>query len=575
MGLFKKFTEAAGTYFDDYISKAKNSIKAREYELERKALDATDVQDALEVGYRERNFGISFEILRSMSMKDSIIAAIIQTRVAQIKNFAAPQADKYTPGFKIKLRSEEVEATPEDKENMEAIEEWLLNTGDTPDERKLRMDFTDFLGVLTRDLLTYDQVSIELVRTLSGKLSYFLPVSAGSIRYAARRPDKNTVVIESGFATYDKEIQQKEQFLKEKDQDRINDEDYKYVQIYQGRIVRGFYEDELILKMMNPTNELDSNGYSIGPLEMAANVVSYHLFSEAHNKNFFIQGFAGSGIIHIESNISRTNLDAFRKQWKEQFTSVNNSFRTPILASSGKVNWIPLSQSNKDMEWSSWINYLIKLMTALFSIAPQEINFDISSNEKPTLSESGSKNANQFSESKYKGLKPILRFYESIINECLLKNYDQKLYETYKFEFVGDVEDKDQELDRYEKEIKLFKTINEIRAENDLEEIQGGDIILDTNYMQWYNSYSEEAQKKMSDQQSMFGFDMGGGLGGDGPSGSGMDKPKIDNQHPANDLKTQGLGGEKKEMDEVVDKKTTKKSKFEKPNLLKIEWFRK
>lgn len=558
MGIFQEMKKAVEIKVQEYIAKANsniNALKNQQLENYPKALINYDNDELLDQGFRERNTTISFDILRSMAMKDSIIASILFTRSNQIKTFGQPQPDKYSHGFKIILRDEKSQPTPEDKENIKLLESWILNTGSTDNRpERYKRSFPEFLSIIVRDILTYDQVSIELVPAQDGSLSYFVPVSSGSIRFASKKFDYRN----DNFIFYlDGENPQQALSLEKRDED--DNRQYDYVQVYRGRVVRGFYHDELIFRMMNPTNELDSNGYSIGPLETLANIVSYHLYAEAHNKLFFVQGFASRGIIHIEGEIAAQQLEEFRKQWREQISGATNSFRTPVWAGS-KINWIPLSTNNRDMEWSSWIDYLIKIMCSIYSIAPQEINFDNTRSHGATLGDSGKRNDIILKDSKDRGLNPLLKFIETIVNEDLIKKFDESIYEKYKFIFCGlDAESKQEELERQEKEVKIFKTVNEIRAEHDMEPLVGGDILLDTNYLKFLSG-NPESNDNVSNEKS-----------------ENIDNDKEDNlEREKDDLyddeKNIDLGNDSNnDKKEISIEKSLSKSKSVK--LLKVEYY--
>jgi len=472
MSIFSDIKQAIQLKVQESIAKANSNIEYFKEESKRKnqlvnpksLINSENDENIDAGGYRDRNSPVSFEVLRSMSIKDSIIASVITKH----------QEDKYSEGFKIKMRNKDDQPSKEDQKNIDELENWILNTGSDQDRpEKYKRDFTELLALITKDLLTYDQIAIELVPAQDGSIAYLVPVSGGSIRFASKKSQitQNDILL-----------------LDDENKERMDPDSrpYDYVQVYQGRIVRGFYREELIFKMMNPTTDIDSYGYSMGPLELLANVVMNHLNAEAHNRLFFIQGFASRGIIHIEGEIPAQQLEAFRKQWREQTSGVTNSWRTPIIAGGDRLNWVKLQENNRDMEWSNWVDYLIKIICAVYLISPQEINFDNTKNQSTSFGDSGKRNEVQVKESKYKGLKPILKFYESIINECIIKSISEDLYRRYKFVFCGlDNESQSDELQRQAEEGKTFKTVNEIRAERDMEPIEGGDIILDPNYLKW------------------------------------------------------------------------------------------
>lgn len=558
MGLFKDFKQLATAFAQsktsELLEKARTEPPKKNYIIDRKAIDSIETSEGMEAGYKDRNYGITFDILRQMSYRNSIVASIIQTRVLQVKKHCYPQPDKYSHGFRIKLRDDKEKSTPEDEKKIQQVETFILNTGgDEGRPEKFKMNFCEFLGRLTRDALTYDQVAIETILDKAGNLAYFLPVSAGSIRFAARSTQSLSIdlINQSPLATYNEEMAEREAQIRKEDKKRP-DEDYKYVQVYQGQIIRGFFDDELLLEMVNPTNELLTNGYSIGPLEMAASIVSYHLLSEAHNKLFFVQGVSSKGLLNIKGEVNKMQLDAFRRQIHSQIVGTNNAHRLPIVAGENEVEWVDMGQmSNKDMEFNSWMEYLIKILCSLYSIDPQEINFDITRSAGPSLSESGSKSKTAAKESKDKGLQPLLKFFEGIINEKIIKKFDESLYLKYQFEFCGDDdnEDAETELDRIEREVKSYKTINEVRAERDLPPLKEcGDIILDTNFIQVYSSFSQEAKDKAEKEMNA--------NADDGQLGQFLTEGDKDAKAKKKDDKT-------------------KKSLGSNPKLIKVEYFEK
>ena len=52
-------------------------------------------------------------------------------------------------------------------------------------------------------------------------------------------------------------------------------------------------------------------------------------------------------------------------------TGVMQAWKTPVVEAD--VDWIDLQKNNRDMEYTSWMEYLIKLSCAIYSIDPTEI----------------------------------------------------------------------------------------------------------------------------------------------------------------------------------------------------------
>ena len=134
--------------------------------------------------YKEKPTALSFNILWQMSVKNSVVAAILNTRINQVSTFTRPA--RFSPdgiGYKIRLR--DPTATPtDDQERMAfAIEMFLERCGF--EENWERDNFDTFIRKITRDSLTYDQMCFEIVPDRRGRPAALYAVDAATIRAAA------------------------------------------------------------------------------------------------------------------------------------------------------------------------------------------------------------------------------------------------------------------------------------------------------------------------------------------------------------------------------------------------------
>lgn len=492
----KIFTSGARHIDQVYLERFEKSLpaivsgykKEQEDIIHRKSYQ-NDLQIApSEYGYKDRQTFLNDATLFRMSMKNSIVSSIIITRTNQISNFSRPQRDRYAMGFEV-IKKKNDGMSEEDVEKRNQLEEFILNCGFKEDRPwNERMNFEEYIRRIIPDRLIYDAVATELVPCEDGTLHHFVPVSSATIRHASPQLKMNTdMMVSPGM--FGEETHERPEELK------TDPADYKYVQLYNGMIVEGFTEDELIYRQGNPTNEPNANGYSIPELERLVSIVASHIFAETHNKQFFTGGFTANGILHFEGDIPQEQIDGFRRSWETQVTGANNSFRTPIIATEEKVSWLPINISNKDMEWKEWMNYLIKIICAIYQIDPSEIGFwDLSQGQGGSLNE-GNRNEQILKQSRDKGLRPMLRFVESIINDEIFPKLGSEVHENFEFRFVGlESEERIEETARHEREVKSKKTVNQVRHESGLPPLPNMDtLILDPVYFQWYNLYSPEA----------------------------------------------------------------------------------
>jgi hypothetical protein len=243
------------------------------------------------------------------------------------------------------------------------------------------------------------------------------------------------------------------------------------------------------------------------------------------------------------------------------------------MAAPKGIEYIPMSSlSNKDMEWHEWMMYLIKLICSVFGVNPAEINFDISKDSAQSLGDGGKRNEVQLRDTRNSMLRPLLNWIEDVINNDLLPKYSSELSDKYIFEFVGlDALDEDQELDRIKKKVTTVYTVNEVRRELGMDDLENGDIILDNVFIQ--NKSSVEMQA----QQEQMGGDM---FEGDVDLFGNEEKDPLENEEDR--VAEEETGVEETMFDENQAKaeKSLRKS-IEKKGLkrlkakpIKIEWFK-
>lgn len=405
---------------------------------------------AEQFGYRENPTAITYDTMRTMAYKDMVIAAIVKTRVNQVADFAQPQKDKYSLGFKIIPKNPNTIITEGIKNRIHEIEEFLLNTGTHWNPR--RDNFEQYLRKTTEDSLILDQVNAEIVPDYRGNPAEFYAVDAATIRRAA----------------YQSEDKQYNDY----NENRMTD----YVQLLNGVVVNEYKFEEMVFAIRNPRSNIINANYGTSELELLVNVVTSQLYAEEFNRRFFTNSSTPKGILHIKGNIAPEQLEAFKAQWQAQISGVSNSWKTPVINSDEDLNFITLQQSAKDMEYNSWIQYLIKIASAVYQIDPAEINFDMRDGSAQNKMFESSNEAKERL-SKDRGLKPLLRFTECYLNTHIIGRFDKD----FKFEFAGmDAKTPEQALDMKIKEGQNYLTVNEVRKDVNLDPIEGavGDMIM-------------------------------------------------------------------------------------------------
>ena len=501
------------------------------------------------LGYKDKAYSLTYTTLKRMA-GTPIINAIIKTRKNQIADFAEPQADRYSTGFVIRKKAKngvDSRMDNKDKKVANAISDFILNCGS--ETSWINDDFDTFIRKIVDDSLTYDQMTFECIRNRRGKLERFIAVDASTFRMAdtAFQEDyKNTFFNNRGASNWNS---QGDLIRKE-----VNGYLPQYVQIYQNAVVNDFYPWELCFAVRNPSTSIYSNGYGVSELEELINVITSMLWGDEYNRRFFSQGSAPKGLLRVKGGMSESALQQFKQQWQAMINGVMNSWKTPVVEAD--VDWIDLQKNNRDMEYSSWMEYLIKLACAIYSIDPSEIGWDISrSGGNSGLFEKSE--AERIQNSKDKGLYPMLKFIQRKINKYIVEQINPE----FEFVFMGmNGMTIEQELEMDIKKLNSFQTLNETREKWDLPAIkETGDIIENSVYWQ---AESAKQQREQQEQQQQMQMQMGGGYGDEGEGdqgwgGYGDDEEGGDEDYnPFDEYAEEGGEGEDNESEDDDEEET-------------------
>lgn len=447
-----------------------------------KSLIEDPLQIVTALGFKERISTVTYDTLKKVATRNAVVASVITTRVNQISTFSQPA--RFTNdgiGYQIRLR--DPKRTPSDMERrvILALESFLENCGFN--YNPARDSFDAFLRKTVRDSLTFDQLCFEIVGDRLNRPAAFYAVDASTIRAATPEIEK----LQGEYVT----------------PTDMEDEGFHWVQVVDGQVVAEFDPLELAFCIRNPRTDILIQPYGFSEIEMLIHQITAHLWAEEYNSKFFSQGGTTKGILNLKgTDIQKEQLEAFRRQWMAQVSGIMGAWKTPVVSVEG-LEYINVSQSNREMEFEMWMNYLINIVSAVYQVDPAEINFPNrggSGNVGGAIMEGGMEQ--RLKNSRDKGLRPLLRFLESVINQNIIYRFSQE----FTFNFVGlDKETEEERAELTEKLVRTRKTINEIRKENDDPPLEHGDIILDPTYVNYIMQLQQEEQ--MEQQEAMGGGD--------------------------------------------------------------------
>lgn len=436
-------------------------------------------------GYKDPMFygSLPFEVLRRMG-DIFVVRAVVNTRVEQVQNFLHFSTDEQKEGYTIRRKrnpfeKQSTEHSREDQIKIAYIRKFL-EEGGFHDKWESFDTFQDFGRKVVFDSLTLDQLAFEIVRDRSWNLARYRAVDASLIRFLDSIDPK---------------------FRDEFEKYRFKGYLPKYCMAWQGQIMENpvthesviFYPWELGIGIRNKSTNIYKNGYGTSELETLSSVMTWILWGFEYNGNYFSKSSQPNGIINVKNpNISQSSLDEFRQAWQQTMVGTRNSHRTPII-NGLDLQWLDLSKNtNRDMEFSDWLKFLLVMSCAVYRIDPSELGFQFK-DQTNIFGQAGQKERLQHS--KDKGLKPILVFLQEVINYYLVSEMD----EDFEFVFTGvDAEDEGRQV-----EIDAKKIQNGMVCLEDIFEKYSGrkfnpetDTILNQSY---------QLQKQMQMQQAMYG----------------------------------------------------------------------
>jgi len=454
--------------------------------------------DSVGMGYRNPPTYLTYETQRQVSERNDIVAAIIITRCNQAAAFARPQVNKYSVGFTVtpRLGDKKRRLTDGERDRVSEIQGIIMDTG--RDHNLGRDSFDHYIRKTVRDSLTYDQIATEKVSTMSGSIHSFYAVPADTIRIAQPKITKGTP---PALADAKREI--------------------KYLQLINAQIKNEYTLNEMMFGVRNPRTHVKVYGYGFSEIEQLIATVTSHLYAEEWNRRQFTQGSTVKGILNLKGPMPLQAFENFKRQWQAQVSGISNAWKTPVTNQEG-IDWIPLQMNNVEMGYQMWMEYLVKIISAIYQIDPAEINFDLrgSSQQQPMFM---STNEAQQKVSKDRGLAPLLRFLEDSLNKHIVWKIDPR----FELAFAGlDAKTEDQAMQLRIQQVQNFQTLNEVRALEDLPPLKDGNVPLNATYTAYL------MQKSQMDQQQQMMQQQGGAAGSAQQPGAGPGGEEDPNQEP-------------------------------------------
>ncbi len=202
----------------------------------------------------------------------------------------------------------------------------------------------------------------------------------------------------------------------------------------------------------------------ISTIEMARFAVEGDYSAQIWNNNFFQNGALPSGVLQTEGTLDDTTFKKIQTQWHDTYDGRDNAYKTVILEGGTKYQQLALKQ--KDMDFMEQRKFNRDEILAIFKVP------------KPIVAISDDINRASAQTAEYvfakRTVKPRLDLIFEKLNAFYLPLF--KGTDGMVFEYENPVpDDETSELAARVAAVDIWKTKNEVRAEEGLDPVEGGD----------------------------------------------------------------------------------------------------
>lgn len=240
---------------------------------------------------------------------------------------------------------------------------------------------------------------------------------------------------------------------------------YEYGAIAPGSGKR-YRPDEVVwFRNFNPLDEFAG----ISPIAPARLSIDMATDAAAHNRNVFKTGLLSDSVITSKGPVTQAQVDDLWERLRKKFSGPQNSHRPMVLDSEMDAKMLTLSA--RDMEFMASLRWSLEDVCRCFGV-PKTLLHDL---EKATYSNVDAEERIFWRNT----IVPLLKFYESAINEMLVPQFadDGSIFVQFDLTEIEALQENEVEIaDQEREDVKAgILTINEVRERRGLEPVPWGD----------------------------------------------------------------------------------------------------
>ena len=223
-------------------------------------------------------------------------------------------------------------ADPE-KEYSKPLQQQIKKLFDTPNPT--RNSFRNFTEPVVEDILVLDAGCFEKVRNLRGQIRELWFVDGGEVRVA-------------------------------KYWDGDPDEP-RYFWYPDGQARADWKNDDFTYIMSRPSTH---RVVGLSTMEVLRMTIDRELGADAYNSRQ-VTSAAPDGMLDLGEGVRPDKVEKFKSYWQAEIAGRG---AMAIIGGSKGAKFLPFRQSNRDMQFAEWQNYLLRKTALVFGLAAQDLN---------------------------------------------------------------------------------------------------------------------------------------------------------------------------------------------------------
>lgn len=220
-----------------------------------------------------------------------------------------------------------------EKPYSEPLKQKIKKLFDSPNPT--RNSFRNFTEPVVEDILVLDAGSIEKVRSYRGEIVQLWSVDGGEVRVA-------------------------------KFWDGDPDE-WRYFWYPDGRLRAVWKNEDFLYIMSRPATH---RVVGLSTLEVLKLTIDRELGADAYNSRQ-VQSAAPDGMLDLGEGVRPDKVEKFRTYWQ---TEILGKSAMAIIGGSKGANFLRFRDSNRDMQFAEWQNYLLRKTALVFGLSAMDLN---------------------------------------------------------------------------------------------------------------------------------------------------------------------------------------------------------